>query len=78
MKRSFKDMWIQIALGQVLGYQLATAVAAKGLAISAAPGSKALDACGPPRSDRFLNPLEFHGKRCAEGPRRPQAGQSLV
>lgn len=78
MKRNFKDMWIQLALGQVLSYRLATAVAAKGLAMSAAPGSKVLDACGPPRSERFLNPLEFHGKRSADWALRPQTGQRLA
>ena len=76
MKRNFKDMWIQLALGQVLSYRLATAVAAKGLAISAAPGSKVLDACGPPRSARFLNPLEFHGKRRSPTPRQSKRWQA--
>ena len=78
MKDKFANVWIDPVLQQACNYRLTRELMTKGMEACLQVGPQTrVDCCMPP-SDERLNPLEFHGKRCAEGPRRPQASQCLV
>ena len=79
MKRNFRNVWGELAFGQICSYRLVTAMALKGLAIYGPHGPKVLGDGRLTRNNEPLNPLEFHGKRRgSESPPQPQSSQRLA
>ena len=78
MNNSFKKVWIELAYQQFCNYRLVNVVMTKGFETSSLAGPQLLiDSCGP-RNDESLNPLEFHGKRRSNWPKRPQSGKPVA